>query len=125
MSDSTHHDHVEVTDAGRRVADAGISTSPGLDATARVDFHAESGHLPAGTRSRLVDAVMDEPAVRECSHLEASVPSTDAESMNRLRERTTQMSAHVAGSTILVSAKLQAHEAQPDVDRGPSSASDR
>jgi hypothetical protein len=124
MTDSTNRDHVEVTDEGRRVADAGIGTSPGLDATAHVDFHAESGHLPPGTRSKLVDAVMDVPAVRGSAHLEASLPSSDAESMTRLRERTTEMSAHVAGSTILVSAKLQQHDGQPNADGGPSTVAD-
>jgi hypothetical protein len=44
--------------------------------------------------------------------------------MTRLRERTTEMSAHVAGSTILVSAKLQQHDGQPNEDGGPSTVAD-
>ncbi len=47
-----------------------------------------SGHMPPGSRVRLVDGVMDLPEVRVGSRREATVPLGNAESLKRLRERT-------------------------------------
>lgn len=47
---------------GRPVAAADIEL---VDlAMARASLHVEAGHLPMGTRGRLVDAVLDSPEVR-------------------------------------------------------------
>jgi hypothetical protein len=54
----------------------------------------------------LVDAVMDLPGVQASSRLEATVPLGDAESLERLRERTEDTIARPAGSTALVDADI-------------------
>jgi hypothetical protein len=49
---------------------------------------------------------MDQPEVKSGSRLEATVPLGDAESLERLRERTEDAVTRPAGSTALVDANL-------------------
>jgi hypothetical protein len=72
----------------------------------RASLHAQSGHLPTGTRSRLVDAVLDLPETRESNRLEATLPLGDAESLDRLRERCDEVQTRPAGASCLVDAAL-------------------
>ena len=72
----------------------------------RASLHAQAGHLPAGTRTRLVDAVLDLPQTRESNRLEATVPLGDAESLDRLRERCDEVLTRPAGASCLVDAAL-------------------
>ena len=57
---------------------------------------------------------MDQPEVQAGSRLEATVPLGDAESLQRLRERTEDTVTRPAGSTALVDADL------PPVSRAES-----
>ena len=91
MADRAVHRNVEVSDGDRVVASAQVDTSPEDPDTVRASLHAESGHLPVGSRANLVDAVLDLPEVQGSPHLEATVPLGDAESLQRLRERTDDM----------------------------------
>ena len=59
-----------------------------------------------GSRASLVDAAMEQPAVQDSSRLEATVPLGDAESLERLRERTNETVTRSAGSTALVDADI-------------------
>jgi hypothetical protein len=106
MSEPTRDSTVEITTAGQTIASAHINTSTDPHGTARITFQAQSGHLPPGTRSDLVDAALDLPAVCDSDHLQACVPAGDSESMDRLRQRTTAMSTRAAGATALVDAEL-------------------
>jgi hypothetical protein len=49
---------------------------------------------------------MDLPEVRESARLEATVPLGDAETLQRLRERTEETTTRPAGSTALVDANI-------------------
>lgn len=102
----TKHRKVEVSDRDRVVASAQVTTSQDDPDTARAALQAESGHLPVGSRARLVDAVLDSPELQGSAHLEASVPLGDAESLQRLGERTDDMTIRAAGSSALVDAEL-------------------
>jgi hypothetical protein len=92
---------------------AGIATvSPTNDpAVVRSAMHVESGHLPPGARSSLVDAVLDDPEVRHASHLSASMPTGDTEMVDRVRERADQVELRATGATKLVEADLPADRA--------------
>jgi uncharacterized phage protein gp47/JayE len=80
---------------------------------------ASSGHTPRGSRASLVDAVMDLPEVQASSRLEAAVPPGDAESLERLRERTEDAVTRPAGSTALVDADTpSAGDAGPGQEPG-------
>lgn len=102
----TNDQHVEITAGGRAVAEAEVSTSPYPHGTAKVVLHAESGHLPTGTRAHLVDVVLALPGVQSSDHLQAYAPVGDSESLGQIRQRTTDMRAHAAGCTAIIDAEL-------------------
>jgi hypothetical protein len=121
MSEPAETQHVEIRDGDRTVAAAEVSTSDENE-TARASLHAAAGHIVPGRRASLVDAVMDLPQVQESARLEASVPLGDAESLERLRERTDESSTHPAGSTALLDASIH----PPDEPAaGPASAGEQ
>ena len=77
------------------------------------DLHVESGHLPAGTRARLVDAVLAHPDVDHAERLLATMPLGDVEMLERVRERCEQVRAHAAGATKLVEARVAPRVPRP------------
>lgn len=72
----------------------------------RASLHVNPGHHPAGTRARLVDAVLDDPDVRRRRQLQFTLPLGDTEIVDRLRERGALTTFRAAGSTCLVEADL-------------------
>jgi hypothetical protein len=70
-------------------------------------MHVESGHLPGGTRTRLVDAVLKHPRVDEADRLLATMPLGDTEMLDRVRERCDDVEPRAAGATKLVNARLE------------------
>ena len=79
---------IEVKDGDQTVAAAEVTTAEHAEGTVRTSLLPSPGHTPLGRRASLVDAVMDLPEVQAGSRLEATVPLGDAESLERLRERT-------------------------------------
>jgi hypothetical protein len=114
MTDPKASWHMEVKDGDHTVADAEVSASPEPGGTARATLRAAPGHIPPGSRASLVDAVMDLPEVQESSRLEAAIPLGDSESLERLRQRSDEVTARRAGSTALVDAKLPPAESRAD-----------
>ena len=72
----------------------------------RAALHVSPGHLPPGTRTRLVDAVLDDPDVRSRRQMQVTLPLGDTEILDRLRERGVLTTFRAAGSTCLVEADL-------------------
>jgi hypothetical protein len=97
---------VEVKDRGQTVAAAEMRTVEHRAGTVRTSLFPSSGHTPPGSRASLVDAVMGQPEVQASTRLEATVPLGDAESLQRLRERTKDTVTRPAGSTALVDADI-------------------
>jgi hypothetical protein len=98
---------------GRTLASAEVhpTDKPGV---VHSDMHVESGHLPGGTRTRLVDAVLEHPQVDEADRLLATMPLGDTEMLERVRERCDDVEARAAGATKLVEARLEhRHESLP------------
>ena len=98
--------HVEVKDGDQTVAAAEVTTLDDAEGTVRASLLPSSGHTPPGTRAGLVDAVMDLPEVQASSRLQATIPLGDADSLQRLRERTDDTVTRSAGSTTLVDADI-------------------
>jgi hypothetical protein len=98
---------------------AGIATVSHTDDpdVVRSAMHVESGHLPPGARSSLVDAVLDDPDVRRASHLTASMPTGDTEMVDRVRERADSVELRATGATKVVEAELPA---EPAPQQGPT-----
>ena len=97
---------VEVKDGDQTVAAAEVRPVEHAEGTVRTSLLPSSGHTPPGSRTRLVDEVMSLPEVQASSRLEATVPLGDAESLERLRERTGDTVTRPAGSTVLVDADI-------------------
>jgi hypothetical protein len=95
-----------ITEDGHTLASAEVhlTDEPGV---VHSDLHVESGHLPSGTRSRLVDAVLDSPEMGEADRLQATMPLGDTEMLDRVRERCDDVEARAAGATKLVDARLE------------------
>jgi hypothetical protein len=104
MAEHDLHQHVEVNDGERAVAEAEVTTSQGPDRTARASLRAQAGHITPGSRARLVDAVLDLPEVQESAHLTAAFPLGDSESLHRLQERCEDVSTRPAGASALLEA---------------------
>jgi hypothetical protein len=109
--------HVEVKDGDQAVAAAGVTTPDNAGGTVRTSLLPASGHTPPGSRASLVDAVMDLPEVQAGSRLEATVPPGDAESPERLRERTEDTVTRPAGPTVLVDADIPPGGPRPGARR--------
>jgi hypothetical protein len=106
MAEHDLHQHVEISDDGRTVAVAEVTTPEGSGGTARASLRAESGHIAPGRRASLVDAVLDLPEVRESAHLEAVFPLGDGESLRRLEQRCEDVRTHPAGSSAILEGDL-------------------
>ena len=110
---------IEVKDGDQTVAAAEVKTVEHAEGTVRTSLLPSPGHTPPGSRASLVDAVMDLPEVQASSRLEATVPLGDAESLERLRERTEDALRRPAGSTALVDADIpSAGDAEPGQQSG-------
>jgi hypothetical protein len=107
MTDPETSRHVEVRDdEDRTAAVAEVTTVRGPDSTVRTSMYAKGEHVRPGDRATLVDEVMDLPEVKESDRMEATVPLGDAETIERLRERTDDAVLRAAGSTTLLDANL-------------------
>jgi len=103
-------------DDGRVVAAADVQP---LDPNVvRASLHAGAGHVPVGTRSRLVDAVLDLSEAGERRKLEATLPLGDTEALDRLRTRCQDVQTRPAGASCLVDAELPAGD-RSDGPGGP------
>jgi hypothetical protein len=76
------------------------------DSAVRASLHVEAGHLPPGTRARLVDAVLDAPEVSSRRHVQVTVPLGDSEMLERVRERCDNDETRAAGSSCLIDAEF-------------------
>jgi hypothetical protein len=92
---------------GRHMAAADIEVVDRSEV--RASLHVESGHLPVGTRTRLVDAVLDTPEVSSRERVQVALPLGDTEILDRVRERCDTDEVRAAGSTCLVDADLPGH----------------
>jgi hypothetical protein len=105
MTSSQDRATVSIEEDGRLVATADVHPADG-DGVAHSALHVEAGQLPTGTRSRLVDAVLDHPEVSAAERLVATMPISDTEMLDRVRERADEVQAHAAGATKIVEARL-------------------
>jgi hypothetical protein len=96
---------------GRHVAAADIEVVDSSEV--RASLHVESGHLPVGTRTRLVDAVLDTPEVSSSEHVQVALPLGDTEILDRVRERCDTAEVRAAGTTCLVEADLPHLNVEP------------
>jgi len=92
--------YITITDHGQVLAEATIRSATHRPAI-HADLHIEAGHLPVGTRSRLVDAVLNLTAAASGTHLQLTLPAGDGEILDRLRERCDDLQTRAAGASCL------------------------
>jgi uncharacterized phage protein gp47/JayE len=122
MADPETTRHIEIKDGDQTIAAAEVAVSQEGAGTVRASLHAASGPAPPGSRTSLVNAVMDLPEVQASARLEATVPLGDGESLERLRERTEDTATRPAGSTALVDADIPSPGQPGPADHRPSAA---
>ena len=105
MTQSADRPTIEIDVAGHRVATAEIHDSDDAQVL-HSDLHVESGHLPSGTRTRLVDAVLDSAQGDQADRLVATIPLSDTDLLARVRERCDDVETRAAGSPKIVEARL-------------------
>lgn len=88
---------------GRRVASADIEV---VEKAARTSLRVEAGHVPVGTRERLVDAVLDSPEVNASHQIKAAIPIGDTEMLHRIQERCDATESRAAGASCLIEAEI-------------------
>jgi hypothetical protein len=91
--------HITIEDDGRLLAEADVRSEPDV---IRAALRVEAGHLPARTRARLVDAVLDTLQAPAGTPLEMTLPAGDAEILLRMRERCTYIDTRAAGASCLL-----------------------
>jgi hypothetical protein len=96
MSDAQH---ITIADEGRVLAEADVRSS---EYAVQAVLWVEAGHLPTGTRTNLVDAVLDSSTAEPGTPLHLTLPAGDAEMLQRMRERCTTVTARAAGATCQV-----------------------
>ena len=104
MSNSSQH--LTVHDGGHVVAEATVTSNTDRQAV-HADLHVEAGHLPAGTRRRLVDAVLDQTAAEPGTELNVTLPAGDSEILDRLHERVDDLQTRRAGASCLATGRIR------------------
>ena len=97
--------HITIDDDGRLLAEADVRAT---DQAVQAELWVEAGHLPTGTRSHLVDAVLDSSTAEPGTPLHLTLPAGDAEMLQRLGERCTTVTARAAGATCQVDTRTPA-----------------
>ena len=103
----TEDRHVSIRAHGETLAEATISP-PDSDGEARVDVHTESGHLPAGARQRLADAIHEVVTDDHAERISATVPMGDAELVEGIRGHLNDVVLRAAGATSIIEGDVDA-----------------
>jgi hypothetical protein len=95
--------HITIFDSGRLLAEADVHADGDLISA---QLRVEAGHLPPGTRTQLVDAVLESSNALPGTPVEMTVPAGDAEMLQRVRERCSSVNARATGATCRLDATL-------------------
>jgi hypothetical protein len=112
MTGSTDRPTILIETDGHTLASAEVHSTD-VAGLVHTDLHVESGHLPAGTRARLVDAVLAHPDVDHADRMLATMPLGDTEMLERVRERCDDVETHAAGASKLVEARVTHDAPEP------------
>ena len=105
MTGSADHPTILIETDGHTLASAEVHRTD-VAGLVHTDLHVESGHLPAGTGARLVDAVLAHPDVDHADRMLATMPLGDTAMLERVCERCDEVETHAAGASKIVEARL-------------------
>ncbi|MET1006034.1 MAG: hypothetical protein ABWX96_10820 [Propionibacteriaceae bacterium] len=92
---------ITVEGSGEVLARATVTTPDG-SGEARAQVSMAPGHLPVGTRQRVADAVHEAVVADHAGHLTASVPVGDAELVDGIRDRLSDVHVRAAGASCII-----------------------
>lgn len=93
----SNYQHITIfEDDGRLLAEADVEASPEL---IQAHLRVEAGHLPPGTRTKLVDAVLEISNAQPGTPLEMTLPAGDFEILERMRQRCIGVTTRAAGAS--------------------------
>ena len=92
---------VSVEENGEIVAQATVS-APDAHHAARAQVSVAPGHLPAGTRQKVADAVYQAVTDDNAGHLTAAVPQGDAELIAGICNHLSDVELRAAGATCII-----------------------
>ena len=98
--------HVTVQDGERTIGEADVRLVPDQDSL-HVSLSVDAGQLPPGTRTQLVDAVLDLPEMTPGTQLRATLPAGDGEMLDQIRNRLTDVMTRQAGASLIVEATVK------------------
>ncbi|MFL6026141.1 MAG: hypothetical protein ACJ72K_04350 [Friedmanniella sp.] len=91
----TRYQHITIEDNGRLLAEARVRTTRQMVHAA---LRVEPGQLPPGTRTRLVDALLDLSTAQPGTRMHVTMPAGDVEILGRMRERCTSTMSWARGT---------------------------
>jgi hypothetical protein len=97
---------VTVEDDGQLLSEATIS-GPDENNEARAQVHVASGHLPAGTRQKMADALHEAVTEDDAERLTASVPRGEAELVEGICEHLGDVEMRSAGATSFIKGEVK------------------
>lgn len=101
--------NVSINVHGETLVEATISP-PDDDGEARVDVRTESGHLPAGARQRMADAIHEVVTEDQASRISATVPIGDAELVEGIRSHLNDVELRATDATSIIEGDVDAGE---------------
>ena len=104
--------HLEVSCDGEPVCSADVTVEQDAGSSARLALHSEAGHIPPGSRAKLVDQVLSLPELQGCERLGATLPRGDDESLVAFKQRCDDVVTRVAGATVILDAHLRRQASQ-------------
>ena len=106
--------HVE--EDGKVVAQASVSPAD-ENGEAQVQVHVASGHLPAGTRQKVAEAVHEALNEDQTRRVTAAVPIGDAELVEGIRSRLDDAELRAAGATSIIQGEVRSDRPTGRPDR--------
>jgi hypothetical protein len=97
---------IRVEEAGSVVAQATVSVG-NENGEAHAQVHVAPGHLPVGTRQKVVDAVHEAVVEDHTRRLTATVPLGDAELVEGIRSHLDDVELRAAGATSIIKGDLK------------------
>ena len=91
---------------GQVLGQATVS-APDENSEVRVQMHVEAGHLPVGTRQRMVDVVREAVTEDKARRLTATMPLGDSELVEGIREHLSDVTLRAAGATSIIEGEIK------------------
>lgn len=99
MTDPHRHDR---HDEQQQLASMAVDSIREEDGEAVASVPGSSGHHQPGQRAEVVDAVMDDPRLREADAVSVAVPRGDTEALDETRQHLEDSRTHAAGASVIV-----------------------